>query len=74
MRKQRGATVETQPLAVGTGLVALDVVITEGSDQPARYWAGGTCGNVLLRATLPRLASGTHLPFPRGRSGDPGTA
>ncbi len=35
-------------LAVGTGLVALDVVITEGSTTPPRRWAGGTCGNVLL--------------------------
>ena len=35
-------------LAVGTGLLALDVVITEGGTTPPRQWAGGTCGNVLL--------------------------
>jgi fructokinase len=32
---------------VGTGLIALDVVIPEASDTPPRLWAGGTCGNVL---------------------------
>src|ERR1700685_1043195 len=30
---------------LGTGLVALDVVLAEGN--PAQYFAGGTCGNVL---------------------------
>jgi fructokinase len=35
------------PLAVGTGLVALDLVIGNGEERPNRSWAGGTCGNVL---------------------------
>jgi sugar/nucleoside kinase (ribokinase family) len=35
------------PAAVGTGLVALDVVLRPGSGVGPRYWAGGTCGNVL---------------------------
>ena len=36
------------PLAVGTGLLALDDVRIEGDRRPPRRWAGGTCGNVLL--------------------------
>jgi fructokinase len=35
------------PLVVGTGLVALDLVIGNGEERPNRSWAGGTCGNVL---------------------------
>jgi sugar/nucleoside kinase (ribokinase family) len=36
------------PLAVGTGLLALDDVRIDGDGRPPRRWAGGTCGNVLL--------------------------
>lgn len=36
------------PIAIGTGLLALDVVDSTNSQAPLRYWAGGTCGNVLL--------------------------
>ena len=36
------------PVAVGIGLVALDVVLTDAKDQQPRYFAGGTCGNVLI--------------------------
>lgn len=39
---------------VGTGLVALDVVIPDDLASPARVQAGGTCGNVL--AALAYLA------------------
>ncbi|MFO0901203.1 MAG: PfkB family carbohydrate kinase [Pirellulales bacterium] len=35
------------PLAVGTGLVALDVVYPLDRDRPPRRYAGGTCGNTL---------------------------
>jgi fructokinase len=35
------------PYALGTGLVALDVVVNLNSQQPPRCYAGGTCGNVL---------------------------
>ena len=35
------------PVVVGTGFLALDIVIPEGSEQCPRTWAGGTCGNVL---------------------------
>jgi fructokinase len=36
------------PLATGTGLVALDVVLSDDQPVEPRYWAGGTCGNVLV--------------------------
>jgi fructokinase len=35
------------PVIVGTGLVALDVVIPSEAGTAPRLWAGGTCGNVL---------------------------
>lgn len=35
------------PRVFGTGLIALDLVIGVGHERPVRYWAGGTCGNVL---------------------------
>lgn len=31
----------------GTGLIALDLVISANPDVPVRSWTGGTCGNVL---------------------------
>lgn len=36
------------PIILGTGLLALDVVDSHNSGEPLRFWAGGTCGNVLL--------------------------
>ena len=36
-----------KPLAVGMGLVALDVVFTTNGHVAPRCYAGGTCGNVL---------------------------
>lgn len=39
---------EQLPLAMGTGLIALDVVITEGDLSKPLLMTGGTCGNVLL--------------------------
>jgi len=35
------------PVALGTGLIALDIVATDRPGMELRYWAGGTCGNVL---------------------------
>ena len=35
------------PVVVGTGLVALDIVINSDVHRPPQLWAGGTCGNVL---------------------------
>jgi sugar/nucleoside kinase (ribokinase family) len=40
-RRSRSAT------AVGTGFVALDIVIADGQEKNPRMWAGGTCGNVM---------------------------
>ena len=34
-------------VCVGTGLVALDVVISSNSDHVTRFYAGGSCGNVI---------------------------
>lgn len=36
------------PLAMGTGLVALDVIVIENEASPPIICTGGTCGNVLL--------------------------
>ena len=44
--KARGKS--NSPTVIGTGLIALDVVDSENSREPIRFWAGGTCGNVLL--------------------------
>lgn len=38
---------ERAPKILGTGLVALDLVVSADPDSPVRSWAGGTCGNVL---------------------------
>jgi sugar/nucleoside kinase (ribokinase family) len=34
-------------VCVGTGLVALDVVISSNADHATRFYAGGSCGNVI---------------------------
>jgi fructokinase len=39
--KKPGATI------IGTGLIALDVVINERRKEEPKLWTGGTCGNVL---------------------------
>jgi fructokinase len=70
MRKQPVVAARKGPLALGTGLVALDVVVTEGNDQPARYWAGGTCGNVLLAL---RYLGWQSAPVCRFREGEAAT-
>lgn len=41
------AAEEDKPRAFGTGLIALDLVVSADPDRPIRAWAGGTCGNVL---------------------------
>lgn len=35
------------PVAVGMGLIALDIVFTATEAAPPKWYAGGTCGNVL---------------------------
>lgn len=37
----------TAPTILGTGLVALDLVVSADATRPVQSWAGGTCGNVL---------------------------
>lgn len=48
-RKQEGSPLPkgTGPVAVGTGFIALDIVLTDREGSEAQTWAGGTCGNVL---------------------------
>jgi fructokinase len=36
-----------RPMVIGTGLVALDLVFGQKTDELIGSWAGGTCGNVL---------------------------
>jgi sugar/nucleoside kinase (ribokinase family) len=36
-----------RPRVFGTGLIALDLVISADPQLPVRAWTGGTCGNVL---------------------------
>ena len=36
-----------RPKVFGTGLIALDMVISPDPETPVRCWTGGTCGNVL---------------------------
>src|ERR1700675_1594009 len=47
MKNSLGDTHQCRRRVLGTGLVALDVVINSDLHQPPRLWAGGTCGNVL---------------------------
>ena len=36
-----------KPVCVGTGLIVLDIVINGKPKSSPRFWAGGSCGNVL---------------------------
>ena len=47
-KKTTKNTTSSCPTVVGTGLVALDAVLSADASIPVRYWAGGTCGNVLI--------------------------
>lgn len=40
-------TKPSPPRIVGTGLLALDIVISDTNPDDAHLWAGGTCGNVI---------------------------
>jgi fructokinase len=46
-RKLKPLRVNRNPVVIGTGLVALDVVIPSGLESDPQLRAGGTCGNVL---------------------------
>ena len=38
----------TNNIAVGAGLISLDVLIWDGQRVPISYYVGGTCGNVMM--------------------------
>lgn len=40
-------TEHPRPICVGTGLIALDMVINGDSKLQPKFWAGGSCGNVI---------------------------
>ena len=46
----------------GTGLLTLDLVVGPGDEEPARWFAGGTCGNVL---TILRFLGWQSFPITR---------
>lgn len=39
---------ETHNIAVGAGLISLDILIRDGQSIPVSYYVGGTCGNVMM--------------------------
>ena len=41
------SAVTTNPTILGTGLIALDLVMGMDAETPVQSWAGGTCGNVM---------------------------
>jgi sugar/nucleoside kinase (ribokinase family) len=62
-------TTSPAPIVVGSGLIALDVMVNERRQGEPRLWTGGTCGNVL--AILAYL--GWHaIPVARLGRKDPG--
>ena len=65
--KKQPSTSDSIPLAIGTGLVALDVVISNSHPDAPRHWAGGTCGNVL---TILRYLGWRAAPVARLRGGE----
>lgn len=38
---------KTKSICIGTGLVALDVILNGKPETPAKFFAGGSCGNVI---------------------------
>ncbi len=38
---------QKKPRVFGTGLIALDLILSADPELPVRQWVGGTCGNVL---------------------------
>jgi fructokinase len=47
MNHSKGLGMAKGAICVGTGLVALDVLLTDTPNCPPKLWAGGSCGNVL---------------------------
>ena len=48
-------TTVTRPEVLGTGLIAIVLVVGPDPGTPVRSWAGGTCGNVLSILSVRRL-------------------
>jgi len=46
-KKTNAKAKEINPICIGAGLVALDVVINGNPKIPLKLFAGGSCGNVL---------------------------
>ena len=46
-------------IAVGAGLISLDVLIWDGKLIPVGYYVGGTCGNVMMILAHMRGTGGT---------------
>lgn len=66
--KEHATTHRLRPTAIGTGLVALDVVCSTQSKSVPAYFAGGTCGNVL---TILSYLGWRALPISRLAPGKP---
>ena len=47
MKTNKSMNQSQNPVCIGTGLVALDVIISSLSNSPTQFLAGGSCGNVL---------------------------
>jgi fructokinase len=47
MIKKETSMNEFVPICIGTGLVALDAVISHDPHKPTQFYAGGSCGNVI---------------------------
>lgn len=70
MTRVRRRSGEAKPSVVGSGLVALDIVIPEAPSARIHLWAGGTCGNVL---TALSYLGWKAAPVSRLRPGEPAT-
>ena len=47
LNMRHALTKNLRPVAVGTGLLALDVIVNAETEGPPQCFAGGSCGNVL---------------------------
>jgi len=45
------AHITNKPRVYGTGLIALDLIVSAHRSRPVQSWTGGTCGNVLMILT-----------------------
>lgn len=48
MKNRQSNASLSKPSVVGTGLIALDVIINADDPRLSKRWTGGTCGNVLI--------------------------